>query len=77
MGLHTICLTPVPHGLSPYLSGSGHSLTPLLQVLVADMTKDVSRYVKTCSVYAISQTPCHLPADKLVTLPIPNVPHWH
>lgn len=42
-----------------------------------EMTQDVSLYAKACSVCAISQTPRHLPAGKLVPLPIPNHPWSH
>ncbi len=37
-----------------------------------NMTRDVARYVKGCSICAISSTPRRLPEGKLVPLPIPH-----
>ncbi len=41
------------------------------------MARDVSLYVRRCPVCAISKTPHHLPAGKLVPLPIPRHPWSH
>ncbi len=41
------------------------------------MTRDVSQYVRGCSVCTISKTPHHLPAGKLAPLPIPHRPWSH
>lgn len=41
------------------------------------MAWDVSQYVRGCSVSAIFKTPHHLPAGKLVPLPIPHRPWSH
>ncbi len=41
------------------------------------MAQDVSQYVRGCSVCAISKSPHHLPAGKLVPLPIPRHPWSH
>ncbi len=38
------------------------------------MTRDVNRYVRSCSVCAMSKTPRHLPVGKLVPLPVPRRP---
>ncbi len=50
------------------------SLAPPSSVLVA---RYVSQYFRGCSVCAISKTPHHLPAGKLVPLPIPRHPWYH
>ncbi len=42
-----------------------------------NMTRDVARYVKGCSICAISSTPRRLPEGKLVPLPIPHRPWSH
>ncbi len=42
-----------------------------------NMARDVGRYVKGCSVCAISSTPRKLPEGKLVPLPIPRRPWSH
>ncbi len=42
-----------------------------------NMTRDVTRYVRGCSICAISSTPRHLPEGKLVPLPIPRRPWSH
>ncbi|KAL0172449.1 hypothetical protein M9458_032760, partial [Cirrhinus mrigala] len=42
-----------------------------------NMARDVARYVKGCSVCAISSTPLRLPEGKLVPLPIPRRPWSH
>ncbi len=42
-----------------------------------NMTRDVARYVKGCSICAISSTPRHLSEGKLVPLPIPHRPWSH
>ncbi len=63
--------------------GSGHPgsqrTLSLLQALYwwPSMACDVSQYVCGCSVCAISKTPHHLPAGKLVPLPIPRHPCSH
>ncbi len=41
------------------------------------MARDVARYVRGCSVCAITTTPRHLPEGKLVPLPIPRRPWSH
>ncbi len=41
------------------------------------MSREVIRYVRSCSVCAQSKTPRHLPAGKLVPLPIPHRPWSH
>ncbi len=41
------------------------------------MARDVSLFVRGCSVCAISKSPRHLPAGKLVPLPIPRRPWSH
>ncbi len=41
------------------------------------MAEGVIRYVRSCSVCAISKTPRHLPAGKLVPLPVPQRPWSH
>ncbi len=41
------------------------------------MAQDISRYIKGCSVCAITNTPRRLPEGKLVPLPIPNRPWSH
>ncbi len=41
------------------------------------MSRDVNRYGRSCSVCAMSSTPCHLPVGKLVPLPIPRRPWSH
>ncbi|KAL0152574.1 hypothetical protein M9458_052297, partial [Cirrhinus mrigala] len=63
--------------------GSGHpGSTRTLSLLQARywwprMHRDINRYVQSCSVCAMSNTPCHLPAGKLVPLPIPQRPWSH
>ncbi len=63
--------------------GSGHpGRQRTLSLLQArywwpSMAQDVSQYVRGCSVCAISKTPHHLPAGKLVPLPIPRRPWSH
>ncbi len=58
--------------------GSQHTLS-LLQARywLPQMARDVSLYVCGCSVCAISKSPRHLPAAKLVPLPIPRRPWSH
>ncbi len=41
------------------------------------MARDVARYVKGCSICAISSTPRRFPEGKLVPLPIPHRPWSH
>ncbi len=41
------------------------------------MAWDVIRYVRSCSVCAMSKTPRHLPIGKLVPLPVPRRPWSH
>jgi hypothetical protein len=41
------------------------------------MAQDISRYVRWCSVCAITYTPSNLPKGKLVPLPIPRHPWSH
>ncbi len=41
------------------------------------MSRDTIRYVRSCSVCAMSSTPRHLPVGKLVPLPIPRRPWSH
>ncbi len=41
------------------------------------MAREVSQYVRSCSVCAITKTPHHLPAGKLMPLPIPHRPWSH
>ncbi|KAI2667405.1 Transposon Tf2-8 polyprotein [Labeo rohita] len=63
--------------------GSGHPgsrwILSLLQARYwwPSMHHDVSRYVLSCSVCAMSNTPRHLPTGKLVPLPIPQRPWSH
>ncbi len=58
--------------------GSGHPGSQrTLSLLQArywwpSMARDVSQYIRGCSVCAISKTPHHLPAGKLIPLPIPR-----
>ncbi len=75
-------LVPAPNPQSA--SGcSGHpGCQPTLSLLQArywwpSMSRDVNRYVHSCSVCAMSSTPCHLPVGKLVPLPIPHRPRSH
>ncbi len=82
--------TYVPTSLRTSLLGSLHASTGsghpgsqrTLSLLQARywwprMARDVSQYVRGCSVCAISKTPRHLPAGKLVPLPIPRRPWSH
>ncbi len=63
--------------------GSGHPgsqrTLSLLQALYwwPIMSRDTIRYVRSCSVCAMSSTPRHLPVGKLVPLPIPQRPWSH
>ncbi len=63
--------------------GSGHPGSQrTLSLLQArywwpSMAEDVIRYVRSCSVCAMSKTPRHLPAGKLVPLPVPQRPWSH
>ncbi len=63
--------------------GSGHPGSQrTLSLLQArywwpSMARDVSQYVRGCSVCAISKTPHHLPSRKFVPLPIPRRPRSH
>ncbi len=63
--------------------GSGHPGSQrTLSLLQArywwpSMTRDVNRYVRSCSVCAMSKTPRHLPVGKLVPLPVPRRPWSH
>ncbi len=63
--------------------GSGHpgSQRPLsilqARYWLPTLSRDVSQYVCGCSVCAISKIPHHLPAGKLVPLPIPRRPWSH
>ncbi|KAL0172909.1 hypothetical protein M9458_033220, partial [Cirrhinus mrigala] len=63
--------------------GSGHpGSRRTLSLLQArywwpSMHRDVTRYVLSCSVCAMSNTPRHLPTEKLVPLPIPQKPWSH
>ncbi|KAL0148988.1 hypothetical protein M9458_055792, partial [Cirrhinus mrigala] len=63
--------------------GSGHSgsrwTLSLLQAQYwwPSMHRDITRYVQSCPVCAMSNTPHHLPAGKLVPLPIPQRPWSH
>ncbi len=64
-------------------SGSGHPGSHRTLSLLRNrywwpnMTRDVTRYVKGCSICAISSTPRRLPEGKLVPLPIPRRPWSH
>ncbi|KAK3511404.1 hypothetical protein QTP70_007228 [Hemibagrus guttatus] len=42
-----------------------------------NMTADVRRYVQGCKGCAMSKDPCHLPAGKLLSLPVPSRPWSH
>ncbi len=65
-------------GLVQKVPGSGHSGTQwTLSLLQArywwpSLSRDVIRYVRSCSVCATSSTPRHLPVGKLVPLPFPR-----
>ncbi len=65
------------------IPGSGHPGSQrTLSLLQAQnwwpsMSRDVIRYVRSCSVCAMSSTPRHLPVGKLVSLPIPRRPWSH
>ncbi len=67
-----------PSGLSLQSTGLWTSrqptdpLAPSGLVLGPSMSHDVIRYVRECSVCAMSSTPRHLPVGKLVPLPIPR-----
>ncbi len=41
-----------------------------------NMAREVRRFVQGCE-FAISKSPCHLPAGKLLPLPVPNRPWSH
>ncbi len=70
-------------GLVHRVPGSGHPGSQrTLSLLQArywwpSMYRDVIRYVRECSVCAMSSTPRHLPVGKLVPLPIPSRPWSH
>ena len=63
--------------------GSGHPGSQQTLSLVQqrywwpNMTQDVSRFVKSCSVCAMAKVPRHLPEGKLVPLPVPTRPWSH
>ncbi len=62
--------------------GSGHPGSQRTLSLQArywwpSMSRDTIRYVRSCSVCAMSSTPRHLPVGKLVPLPIPRRPWSH
>ncbi|KAI2664122.1 Transposon Tf2-11 polyprotein [Labeo rohita] len=63
--------------------GSGHpGSRRTLSLLQArywwpSMHRDTTRYIQSCSVCAMSNTPRHLPTGKLVPLPIPQRPWSH
>ncbi|KAI2660449.1 Transposon Tf2-11 polyprotein [Labeo rohita] len=63
--------------------GSGHPCNQrtlsLLQTRYwwPSMRRDTIRYVQSCSVCAMSTSPCQLPTGKLVPLPIPQRPWSH
>ncbi len=65
------------------IPGSGHpGSRRTLSLLQArywwpSMTRDVIRYVRSCSVCAMSKTPRHLPVGKLLPLPVPRRPWSH
>ncbi len=65
------------------IPGSGHpGSRQTLSLLQAwfwwpSMTRDVIRYVCSCSVCAMSKTPRHFPVGKLVPLPVPRRPWSH
>ncbi|XP_067236288.1 uncharacterized protein [Chanodichthys erythropterus] len=42
-----------------------------------NMANDVRRYVQGCRECAMAKSPCHLPAGKLLPLPVPNRPWSH
>lgn len=67
--------------MSPGHSGhpdSQRTISPLNQrYWWTSMAQDISRYIKGCSVCAITNTPCQQPAGKLVPLPIPQRPLSH
>ncbi|KAI2668509.1 Transposon Tf2-8 polyprotein [Labeo rohita] len=70
-------------GAAPQSPGSGHPESrrtlSLLQTSYwwPSMHCDTIRYVQSCSVCAMSNTPCQLPTGKLVPLPIPQRPWSH
>ncbi len=63
--------------------GSGHPGSQWTLLLLQarywwpSMSRDTIRYVRSCSVCAMSSTPRHLPVGKLVPLPIPRQPWSH
>ncbi len=73
----------IPSGLSAQSTGSGHPGSQrTLSLLQArywwpGMSRDTIRYVRSCSVCAMSSTSRHLPVGKLVPLPIPRRPWSH
>ncbi|KAI2645073.1 Transposon Tf2-8 polyprotein [Labeo rohita] len=80
----------VPRSLRPHLlgtahgsPGSGHPGSKRTLSLLQNrywwpsMRRDTIRYVQSCSVCAMSNSPCMLPAGKLVPLPIPERPWSH
>ncbi len=75
--------TAVPSGISSPSTSSGHPgsqrTLSLLQPCYSwsSLSRDVTRYVWSCSVCAQSKTPRHLPVGKLVPLPIPQRPWSH
>ncbi len=75
------CLTLL--GSVHEVPGSGHPgsqrTLSLLQAWYwwTSMAEDVIRYIRSCSVCAMSMSPRHLPAGKLVPLPVPQRPWSH
>lgn len=63
--LCTNCSPPIPHGQQTLSLINSHYCWP-------NMAQNISRYVRGCSVCAISKVPRKIPEGKLVPLPIPQ-----
>ncbi len=74
--------TPLIHSAHSSL-GTGHPGANATLSLLKDcywwpnMARDVRRFVQGCEECAISKSPRHLPAGKLLPLPVPNRPWSH
>ncbi len=74
--------TPLIHSVHASL-GTGHpGANRTLSLLKnhywwPNMARDVRRFVQGCTDCAISKSPRHLPAGKLLPLPVPNRPWSH
>ncbi len=81
----TVCRTqrtPLIHPVHASL-GTGHpGANNILSLLKKrywwrNMARDVRRFIQGCTDCAISKSPRHLPAGKLLPLPVPNQPWSH